>query len=134
MAGGRPKTYDRDEEAELLREWAKKDDAINLLGFTVERGYPAENLSVWANENPEFSKAVKFAKQCIAVRREKMLNSGKLHNSTWQRCAALYDTQLHLHERAEKEFESNLRSKEEKEKMSMSDLLTATKEGKIKQE
>ena len=131
---GRPLKYDREEEARLILEWSKKEDSINLLGFSTEREYPAENLSVWANENPDFSKALRLTKQRIAVRREKMLNEGKLHNSTWQRNAAAYDTHLRDHEREQKEFESKLKQKElEVASMSLCDIQKGLDEGTIKQ-
>ena len=131
---GRPLKYDREEEARLILEWSKKEDSINLLGFTTEREYPAEYLSVWSNENPNFSQVIKLVKQRIAVRREKMLNEGKLHNSTWQRCAAAYDTLLRDHEREQKEFESKLKQKElEIASMSLCDIQKGLDEGTIKQ-
>lgn len=66
--GGRPRVYDRDEEADALIEWAKKPDSFTLYGFTTERGYLAENLAKWAKDNKKFAVALKFAKEAIANR------------------------------------------------------------------
>ena len=134
MGIGRPEVWNKEEQAKLILEWSKKDDSINLMAFCNDQEFPAEYLSRWAKDSETFCQALKVSKQRIAARREKMLNEGKLHNSAWQRCASLYDAQLHMHERAEKEFEHNLKMKQiEQEAKNMCDLKKEMADGKLQQ-
>jgi len=131
---GRPIKYNKDEWAEKLYEWSKKDDAINLVGFCADNDIPSEYLSVWAKENDNFSQSLKIAKLKIAQRREKLVSEGKLYHGAWQRGAGVYDSILHTHEREEKKYEAEIKQALEKTNTeNLIDLLKAINEGKLTQ-
>lgn len=109
---GRPKEYDLDSLAQALSEWSQKDDSLNLLEFCNEQDLLAEYLSRWAKENVDFEQALKKAKQQIATRREKLVNKNAFNYGIYQRGQAMYDIFLHEHERAEKQFDADLKRKD----------------------
>lgn len=120
---GRP-GYDLDVEAKALDEWSKKPEAINLLGFTNERDYCAENLSVWAHKHKEFAKALKKAKERIALRREFWVNNERMNYGIYQRYQGMYDPLLHQYEREQKEFEAELKRKSEDDQTSTINVIS----------
>lgn len=131
----RPQEWNKEEQAELLLEWAAKEDSMNLLGFTNQQMFPPEYLSRWSKESDAFCQALKIAKAKVAERRERLVSEGKLYHGAWQRGAAVYDSIIHAHEREQKEFESKLKQKElEQASLSLSDLKKGLDEGTIKQE
>jgi hypothetical protein len=61
---GRPRTYDDEfieKEANALLEWIKSDEGLYLKEFSLMRGYPAENLSMFAERNFIFRQALQLA-------------------------------------------------------------------------
>jgi len=63
--GGRPKKWTDEaieKEAEAFDKWISKPTSIWFEKFAFERGYPAQNLSEWAQKNKRFSEAYKRAK------------------------------------------------------------------------
>lgn len=130
----KPRTYDRDKEFKALEEWSRRDDIFTLLQFTTERGYPQENLSVWAHEKEQYSKTLRLAKERIALKREKLLHEGKVNQSAWNRYASLYDSSLKKHERAEKQFDHELKKKEiETQSKSLNELKDDLANGNLSQ-
>jgi len=97
--GGRPPIYDLEKEAADLNAWAETDDATILYKFTKLKPYLASELSGFAHRNQSFAKALKKAKECIAVNRERLVSEGKLHNTAYSRNAGVYDHMLRAHER-----------------------------------
>ncbi len=64
--GGRPELYTSEwlsEEAKLLIEWFKQPRNIWLKGFALQRGYDPVRFDEFAEKSPEFSEALKKAKQ-----------------------------------------------------------------------
>jgi hypothetical protein len=103
--GGRPREWDRQEEAKALLEWASQEDALVLRKFAPLRGYPPEYLWEWEQTDQEFSNAIKKARAMIGARREELLIQGKGNASPFHRYAALYDPQLKSHEKEMKQAE-----------------------------
>lgn len=111
---GRPREYDRDAIAQSILEWAQKETSINLNGFctTHDPLIPPSYLSIWANEDDEFSKAYETAKAFLACRRENKLANNELHVKAYDLNAGVYDYFLREEKRREKEFESELKKNE----------------------
>ncbi len=93
MIMARPKEYNREQIAKDLIEWAKKPDSINLCKFCAyhEPIIPPSYLSIWANEDDEFSKAYDAAKLFLGFRREEWLNKENLHVKAYDLNAKTYD-------------------------------------------
>lgn len=51
------------EEARLFKEWMDKPESIFFKQFAVERGYPAQRMSEFAEESPEFALVYHQAKE-----------------------------------------------------------------------
>ena len=107
--GGRPCIYDKIAEAKALDEWSKRDDALTLLSFCNQRNFSDDYLAVWEKECPEFSRALKQAKNRIGERRELKANKGEFNYGIYNRAAHIYDTTLRHGEREEKVFEYELK-------------------------
>jgi hypothetical protein len=111
--GGRPTEHDYIKYANDIVEWAKQCDSFNLIGFASKIGVLREQLYDFAAVSPEFSHALITARQLLILNREKLVSSGKLHQSIYNRYASLHDKELLLHERAEKAYEIELKTKAE---------------------
>lgn len=109
--GGRPPKYDLTKEAQDLNEWSKTPDSQCLYQFTYYKPYLAAQLTEFAQQNEEFSLALKKAKERIAVHRENACSQGKLHHRIWNRSARLYDHMLKEQEDTDKDtdIERNLK-------------------------
>lgn len=137
MVMGRPKEYDREAIAKALVEWAIKDDSLNLNGFctTHDPLIPPPYLSIWANEDEQFSKAYNLAKAFLAVRRERKLKEGELHVKAYDLNAAVYDFFLRDERRKEKEHEAGLKSSSVDQSIeNLATLINKIEKGEIKQE
>lgn len=110
---GRPPKYDLDKEADELLEWSKKPDSTAIYQFTDNKDYLADELDEFADRNVNFALALKKAKERIGQRREEHCNMGTMNYGVWNRSAAIYHSGLHKFEKAQKEFEANLRIKQE---------------------
>lgn len=111
MAGGRPREHDYIKEAQDLDEWSLLEDSINLYAFVDKKPYLASELCEFAERCPEFAASLKRAKQRIALRRERMLCSGKLHIAAWGRSARLYDSLLKQQEDQDKDEDAARKAK-----------------------
>lgn len=111
MAGGRPREHDYIKEAEELLEWSLLEDSINLYAFVDRKTYLPSELSEFANRCPVFAEALKKAKSRIALRRERMLCSGKLHIAAWGRSARMYDGLLKEQEDKDKDDDAARKAK-----------------------
>lgn len=111
MAGGRPREHDYLKEAKDLDEWSLLEDSINLYAFVDQKPYLASELCEFAERCPEFAASLKRAKQRIALRRERMLCSGKLHIAAWGRSARLYDSLLKQQEDKDKDDDAERKAK-----------------------
>ncbi len=112
MGIGRPQEYDKNEIANKLINWSKKDDSINLNKFCALNSIPPSYLSVWAKESETFSQAYELAKSHLGYRREEMLTMETLHVKAYDLNAATYDYFLKEEKRKQAEFESSLRKDE----------------------
>lgn len=108
---GRPPEYDLNEEAAALEEWAKKDDSIYMLEFAILREYPAQYLSEWAKKDANFCISFKKAKQQIAARQMKKVQTGEFNYGVFQRMAGFHDSLLHEYEDSLKVREYELKQK-----------------------
>jgi len=110
MVSGRLRTYDRDQIAEDLIEWAKKPDSINLNAFCAyyKTPIPPKKISEWAKEDDFFRESVEIAKGYLGARREEWLNQELLHVKGYDLNAKTYDYFLKEESRDEKKFESEL--------------------------
>lgn len=111
--GGRFRKHDRDDIADKLVEWAKKDDSLNLCGFCADNLIVPSKITIWAKECENFRKAYELSKSFIANRRERKLSNGELHVKAYDLNANTYDFFLKEGKREEKKFESELKSKEQ---------------------
>jgi len=109
---GRPIEWTNDlieKEAEALFEWTNSECPHKLLDFCNLRGILVDELYYFADISPNFSRALKIAKQTIAANREEMVNKDQMNYGAYNRYAALYDPLLHRYERAEKAHEAELK-------------------------
>lgn len=111
MAVGRPREHNYLKESQELDEWSLLEDSINLYAFVDRKTYLASELSEFAKRCPEFAEALKKAKQRIALRRERMLCTGKLHIAAWGRSARLYDGMLKAQEDQDKDDDAERKAK-----------------------
>lgn len=111
---GRPREHDRDQIALDLIKWAQRDDSINLNHFCSSNLLAPSKISQWAKEDDSFRQAYEIAKSFIGYRREMLLNQDMLHVKAYDLNAAVYDYFLKEERRAQAEFESDLKSKEDK--------------------
>lgn len=121
---GRPREHDRDQIALDLLEWSQKETSYNLLEFCVLKMLPAEKISLWSRECPNFRQSVMIAKHSIGMKREKMLSRGLLHQKAYDLNAPVYDYFLKEEKRDNLKYESDLRRKELEEESEQ--LKTAT--------
>ncbi len=110
---GRPSKYDLVKEAKDLDEWSKKPDSTSLYQFTNDKDYLHDELDDFADRCPIFALTLKKTKERIGQRREEYCNSGAMNYGVWNRSQALYHSKLHKFERAQKQFEADLRIKQE---------------------
>jgi len=61
--GGKPRTWDREVEADALEEWIQQPDNIFVGKFALSRGYHPDRLAEWAKESERFARALKQAKK-----------------------------------------------------------------------
>ncbi len=70
--GGAPKKYTEElieQYAEELLTWFQESKKrLWLKSFAIERGFPSENLSVFAKKNEKFAHALKIAKDIQELR------------------------------------------------------------------
>lgn len=120
--GGCPPTYDLNEEAKAIEEWAKKPSSIHLAQFALERGTYAGRLYEWRDASPVFATSLRVARSNLAIRlREKINNPNEHYNEKlFHRDISCHDELLRLDERDEKVFDSELK-KQELDKKAKSD-------------
>ena len=99
-------------EAEALELWSRKDTSDHLIGFCDNRNYDPGYISDFCEKSELFLLALKRAKTKIASRLHKKVNEGTFNYGIYMRVIGMYDKFIHNHERAEKQFDSDLRKKE----------------------
>lgn len=109
---GRPREYDRDEEARALIEYANKDDSIILRKAFLSRGYTQEKALTWCQDTPSFREAYEYASQLIGARREELAALGQFQFGVFSKYAYIYDKQLDKAECDRLAYESKLKSQE----------------------
>lgn len=126
MVMGRPKEYDREKVAKALLEWAKKPDSINLCKFCAYHDpiIPPSYLSIWANEDDDFSKAYESAKMFLGFRREEMLSKDTLHVKAYDLNASTYDYFLDEKKEKSARFAADLTKEADKGKQNITIQLT----------
>lgn len=126
---GRPLLHDKEEIGKRLIVWAEKETSLNLNAFCAENRICPSDIFLFSQKCESFSKAVKFAKACIAVRREHNLNTGKLHNSAYGMNAPVYDLFLKEERREQARFEAEVKNNNSQQTVNLSDLLDLAKKG-----
>jgi hypothetical protein len=111
MAGGRPRTHNREQIAIDMIEWARKHDSINLNKFCAlyDPPFAPQKMGLWAKENDEFRSAYDVCKAFIAYRREEKLNDNQLHVKSYDLNAAVYDYFIRTERREQAEFEAKIK-------------------------
>lgn len=69
--GGRPPKYSQEEieqEAEYFFEWLQEPNHIFFKHFATERGYDAQHLARFAQQNDRFREVYKYAKSVSETR------------------------------------------------------------------
>lgn len=64
--GGHPKIWTQErilDEAKAFLEWMNLEDSVYFNSFAIERGYPPQKFSEFAEESIEFAEVLKYAKQ-----------------------------------------------------------------------
>lgn len=133
---GRPTIYDRKQIAKDLIEWAMKPDSINLCKFCAlhDPMIAPSYLSIWADEDKEFSKAYEIAKGFLGFRREEWLSSEALHSKAYDLNAETYDYFMKDEKRQKAKFESSLKKAEDElEKENLVSLLKKAAKGDLSQ-
>jgi hypothetical protein len=128
---GRPLLHDKEEIGKRLIVWAEKETSLNLNAFCAENRICPSDIFLFSQKCESFSKAVKFAKACIAVRREHNLNTGKLHNSAYGMNAPVYDLFLKEERREQARFEAEVKNNNAQPTVNLSDLLDLAKKGVV---
>jgi hypothetical protein len=75
---GRPKEYTKEfieNEAKKFYEWMQKEDSIWYEQFCVERGYCADYIARWAEENEDFRRVYEYSQSWQKV---KLIQNGLL--------------------------------------------------------
>jgi len=101
--GGRPPKYDLVKEAQELLEWSKNPTSLCLYQFTFDKPYLAVQLTEFAQQNEEFSLALRKAKERLVVHREAACNQGKMNSRIWGRSVRIYDHMLRAEEEETKD-------------------------------
>lgn len=109
---GRPREHNREQIAQDMIEWAKKDDSINLNKFCAlyDPPIPPSKITNWAKEEDYFRQAYESTKAFIGFRREEKLNNEELHVKAYDLNATTYDHFLKDERRQQAEYEASLKS------------------------
>lgn len=113
MVSGRLREHNREQIAQELIEWAKKDDSINLNKFCALRLLAPSKISQWAKEDEFFRQAYETAKAYIGYRREEKLNSDELHVKAYDLNATVYDHFLKEERQNQAKYEADLKAQEQ---------------------
>lgn len=123
---GAPRKHDYEDIGKKLLEWSKLDNSINICDFCVNFLDPpiyVEYLWDMQRRDENLSYVYKIAQQRIGIRREKLLNSGHLHQHAYGKSIRHYDPVVVKESDAEKEFDHELKKKEiEQEALNLSDI------------
>jgi hypothetical protein len=107
---GRPREHDREQIGKDLIEWSKREDSINLNAFCFENMITPEKLCLWAKDDDVFRQAFQLAKSCLGAKRERLLNTGKLHNRAYEANKSVYDYFIKKDKMEEMEYEAKLKT------------------------
>lgn len=110
---GRPREHDRDEIAEKMVIWAKKESSLNLCGFCAEVEIDPCKITQWATDCENFRKAYRHAKALLGERRERRLSEGTLHQKAYGLNAHVYDQFLKDEARDLIKYEADVRKPSE---------------------
>jgi hypothetical protein len=101
-------SYDLDAEADALDAWSKRDDALALCGFCVERDIYAQRVYEWRDSSPKFAETLNKAKMRIAHRqRQKLHDKDNPYNyGLFMREIGFHDKFIHDHETSEKDADA----------------------------
>ncbi len=113
-SAGRPREHNREQIAQDMIEWARKDDSLNLNKFCAlyDPPIPPSKITHWAKEEEGFRQAYESTKAFIGFRREEKLNANELHVKAYDLNATTYDHFLKEERRQQAEFEAALKSDE----------------------
>lgn len=91
-------SYDLDEETRALDQWSKRDDAVALVHFCVERDIYAQRVYEWRDKSPSFAEALKRAQTRIAARVRDKLQKNETNYGLFMREIGYHDKFLHDYE------------------------------------
>ena len=99
-------TYDLVAETKALDEWSKRDDALALCGFCVERDIYAQRVYEWRDAYAPFAEILNKAKMRIAHRQRQRLHKDEYNYGLFMREIGFHDKFLHDFETAEKDADA----------------------------
>lgn len=124
---GAPRKHDYEAIGRKAIEWANLDTSINVLDFCVNYLDPPIDFEYFLDmvrRDKSLSQSYKIAKQKVAIRRERELNAGRLHQATYNKNIRKLDPFTKLAMDEEKEFEHELKKREiEQQNKNLSDLI-----------
>ena len=95
--GGVKPKYDEEfynKEADELLEWSTLYSSFRLYGFTNTKDYCVDDLQYFASRSDRFSRALRKAKERLALRREDGASDGVLPIPIHNKTAHIYDHEL----------------------------------------
>ena len=110
----KPKEYDREEVAVMLLDWCRKEGNDSMLGFGADTGIVASMIFRWCEECETFRRAYAEAKEILALKRERMMNRGKMAQCVYNKTHHVYDSYARQEDRDRLKFESDLKKEEAK--------------------
>src|SRR5580693_1308245 len=94
--------YNIEDEARALDEWSKRDDALALCEFAVERDIYAQRMYEWRDKYPLYKETLHKAQLRIATRQRKMLHANTYNYGLFMREIGFHDKFLNAFEDDEK--------------------------------
>ena len=102
-------SYDLNAEGIALDEWSKRDDAVALVGFCVERDIYAQRLYEWRDKSQAFAEILNKTQTRIAHRQRT-----KLHDKTSPYNYGLFMREIGHHDKFLNMYEDDEKNKDAK--------------------
>jgi hypothetical protein len=114
MVMGRPKIWTDaaiEKEADALESWSKLPNSDYLGKFCLERDYDPSYITHFC-KNDYFLQTLKRVRNRIACNNRDKLHANEYNYGLFMREIGMYDSLLRANDREEKQFDSDLRKKE----------------------
>jgi len=110
-------SYNIEEEIKALDEWSRRDDALALCDYCVERDIYPQRVYEWRDKYEKYADVLKKTKmRMVARQRKKLRDKDNPYNyGLFMRELAHLDKFVQDAEREEKSFEADLKRKVDKE-------------------